>query len=214
MIETAEAPRLFLVTPPDLDPATFPERLRAALSATDIAAVLIASEGRAPAEDIAKELTPLIQEAGAAALIAGDTRLAGHVQADGVQVASGLADLKLAIRSFQPKRIVGAGNIDSRDSAMDAGDAGADYVFFGRPHGDTHDEPHPKALEFAAWWSEVTDVPAVMMAGRSLLSLEATAMTGAAFVAVNQAIWAHPAGPVDAVRLAADSLRAARRNAA
>jgi thiamine-phosphate pyrophosphorylase len=214
VIEAAEATRLFLVTPPDADPARFPDRLRAALSAADIAAVLIASEGRAAVEGFAAELTPIIQEAGAAALIADDTRLAGHARADGVQIGGSLSDLEAAIRSFHPKRIVGAANIGSRDEAMDAGEVGADYVFFGRPHGDTHDEPHPKAIELAGWWSEMTAVPGVLMAGRSLASIETAAATGAAFVAVNQAVWAHPAGPAEAVRLAVAAIRGARRDAA
>ena len=214
MIETAEATRLFLVTPPDADPASFPDRLRAALSAGNIAAVLIAGDGRWRIEEIAAELTPIIQEAGAAALVAGDTRLAGHAKADGVHIASGLSDLRLAIRSFHSKRIVGAGNITSRDAAMDAGEAGADYLFFGRPHGDTHDEPHPKALELNAWWSEITEVPAVMMCGRSLASIETAAATGAAFVALNSAVWEHPAGPAEAVRLATESLGGVQRSAA
>lgn len=214
MIETAEATRLFLVTPPDADPARFPGQLRAALSAADIAAVLIAGKGSAPAEELAAELTPIIQEAGAAALIADDTRLAGHTRADGVQIGGNLSDLEAAVRSFHPKRIVGAANIRSRDAAMDVGEAGADYVFFGRPHGDTHDESHPKAVELAEWWSETTEVPAVLMAGRSLASIETAAATGAAFVAVNQAVWTHPAGPAEAVRLAVEFFGGARRSAA
>ena len=43
-----------------------------------------------------------------------------------------------------PKRIVGAGNLTSRHAAMQAGELEPDYLFFGRPHGDTHDAPHPE----------------------------------------------------------------------
>ena len=128
----------------------FPPRLAEALAGGDVAAVLIASEAQMRAS---RALVPVIQAAGAAALVVDDTRLAGHVQADGVHVESGLEDLRLAVESFRPKRIVGAGNLHSRHAAMQVGELDIDYLFFGRPHGDTHDGAHPKALDLAEWWS-------------------------------------------------------------
>ena len=97
---------------------------------------------------------------------------------------------------------------------MEAGEAGVDYLFFGRPHGDTHDEPHPKALDLAEWWSELMEVPAVVMAGRSLDSVGEAAATGAAFVAVHQAVWSNEAGPGEAVRAANAVLAEEGRRAA
>lgn len=213
MPESAEPLRIFLVTPQRADPERFAPLLREALAGADVAAVLL-DGGAADAEAFAAALTPIVQAAGAAALIPDDTRLAGHVKADGVHVGTGLADLRLAVESFHPKRIVGAGNVHSRHAAMEAGEAGADYIFFGRPHGDTHDAPHPKALELAAWWSEIMAVPAVAMAGRSLESVAEAAATGAAFVALNEAVWSHPEGPRAAVRAASGMLRQEGRDAA
>jgi thiamine-phosphate pyrophosphorylase len=131
-----------------------------------------------------------------------------------VHIAKGIGDLRIAVESARGKWTVGAGSLYSRHAAMEAGEAGADYVFFGRPHGDTHDAPHPKALELAEWWSEVMQVPAVMMAGRSLDGVVEAAATGAAFVALHEAVWSHPNGPGEAVRianaaLAGEGLRAA-----
>jgi thiamine-phosphate pyrophosphorylase len=210
MSENAEPTRLFLVTPKAAEAASFAPLLEEALSAGDVAAVLIADGGEA----LASACVPIIQAAGAAALVADDTRLAGHVKADGVHVTTGLEDLKLAIESFRPKRIVGAGGLFSRHAAMEAGEANADYLFFGRPHGDTHDAPHPKALELAEWWAELMQIPAVVMAGRSLESVAEAAATGADFVAVNDAVWSHTGGPRDAVRIALAALREEGRRAA
>jgi len=210
MTERNEPTRLFLVTPPDIDAERLPPLLGAALAGGDVAAVLIADGSEA----LAAALVPLVQQAGAAALIRNDTRLAGHVKADGVHIDTGIADLKLAADSFRPKRIVGAGNLTARHAAMEAGEAGVDYVFFGDPHGDTHDEPHPKALDLAEWWAELMEIPAVIMAGRSLESVAAAAATGAAFVAVNQAVWESAAGPGEAVATANAVLRREGRQAA
>lgn len=202
------------MTPAAAGAEDFPPRLAEALAAGDVAAVLICAAGHPRAtEELADRIVPLIQEAGAAALIADDTRIAGRVGADGVHVGSGLGDLRMAVSSLKPKRIVGAGNLASRHTAMEAGEIGADYVFFGRPHGDTHDAPHPKALDLAEWWSDLMAVPAVIMGGRALATIGAATATGAAFVALNEAVWAHPAGAGEAVRQAVAALQATARPA-
>jgi thiamine-phosphate pyrophosphorylase len=209
MTERSEGARLYLVTPPAIEPDAFAVGLAEALSAGDVAAVLITTEtaGREN-EAIAAKLVPIIQDAGAAALVCDDTRLAGRVGADGVHIGFGSGDLIATLEKFRGKRIVGVADLRTRHAAMQAGESGADYVFFGRPHGDTHEAPHPKALELAEWWSEVMEIPAVVMAGRSLTSIADAAATGAAFVAVHQAVWSHEAGPGEAIRRALAALRA------
>jgi thiamine-phosphate pyrophosphorylase len=211
MADSSETTRLFLVTPPLIDAAGFASRLAEALAGGDVAAVLIASEAD---ENVIGALVPIIQNAGAAAIVAYDTRLAGHVRADGVHIESGIEDLRLAVASFRPKRIVGAGNLHSRHAAMEAGELDLDYLFFGRPHGDTHDDAHPKALDLAEWWSELMQIPAAIMGGRSLDSVAEAASTGAAFLALHDAVWSHPGGPGEAVRLAQAMLGDAGRRAA
>lgn len=215
MTASAEPTRLLLLTPPRPDRAEFPELLSQALAGGDVAAVLIATGATEPeAEALAADLVPIIQRAGAAALVIDDTRVAGRLKADGVQIGTGLGDLRTAVESFGGKRTVGAGNIHSRHTAMDAAEIGADYIFFGRLHGDTHDDPHPKALELAEWWSAVTEVPAVLMGGRSIASVADAAEAGVAFVALNEAVWGHAAGPAAAIRAAHEALAGAGRRAA
>lgn len=214
MQDEAEPTRLFLVTPRQADASTFAGQLSEALAAGDVAAVLIVAGGEEEAAALGATLVPIIQAAGAAALIADHTRIAGRLKADGVHVGSGAGDLRIAVEAFRPKQIVGAGNLHSRHAAMEAAESGADYVFFGRPHGDTHDAPHPKALDLAEWWSELMEIPAVVMAGRSLEGVGEAVATGAAFVALNDAVWSHAGGPGDAVRRALEAIRGEGRRAA
>ena len=209
MPDQSESPRLFLVTPPAVDADSFPALLGDVLRAADFAAVLTPSS-----EAIAGKLVPIIQAAGAAALVPDDTRIAGRIKADGVHVGTGLGDLRMAVDSFRGTKVVGAGNIHSRHTAMEAGEIGADYLFFGRPHGDSHPEAHPKALDLAEWWSELMEIPAVVMAGDDVESIAAAASTGSAFVAVHDAIWSHPAGAAEAARSAAAILASPGRRAA
>lgn len=214
MTDSADFARIFLVTPARADVSLFPDLLRETLAVTDVAAVLVAAPEGLSLTDFAAGVVPIIQDAGAAALIADDSRIAGRLKADGVHIGTGFGDLRTAAEALRPARIVGAGNIHSRHAAMEAGEAGADYIFFGRPHGDTHDEAHPKALDLAEWWSDLMEIPAVMMAGRSVESLNAAAATGVGFVALHQAVWGHASGPAEALRRAADRLGAAGRRAA
>jgi thiamine-phosphate pyrophosphorylase len=210
MTEAAQSTRLFLVAPASADAPSFPARFAEALSAGDVAAVLLPPD---PA-GLAAELVAIAQKAGAAALVADDTRIAGRLGADGVHVGTGLPDVRRAVESFRPNRIVGAGNLYTRHAAMEAGEAGVDYVFFGRPRGDTHPDPHPKALDLAEWWSELMEVPAVVMAGRSLDSVELAVRTGAAFVALHEAVWSHGDGPAEALRKARRALDIPKRRVA
>jgi thiamine-phosphate pyrophosphorylase len=95
--------------------------------------------------------------------------------------------------------IVGAGSVRTRHSAMQAGETGADYVFFGKPHGDIRPEAHHKNLDLAEWWCDIVQVPAVVMAGSVIDSVKDVAATGAEFIALHQACWAHSSGPARAV---------------
>jgi len=212
MPDPADVARLFLVTPANIDREGFAARLREALAAGDVAAVLIAAS---PATDAAaREIVAIVQSAGAAALIPDDTRLADRLNADGVHVSGGIDALRAAVDSLRPRRIVGAGNLSARHAAMQAGEVEPDYVFFGRPHGDTHDMPHPKALELAEWWSDLLELPAVIMAGCSIDSVTTAAATGADFVALHDAVWSHPEGAGAAVRQAMMALERNGRRAA
>jgi thiamine-phosphate pyrophosphorylase len=208
--------RLCLVTPPSGDPAAFAGSLSDALAGGDVASVIIPGKADDPAnlQKTAELFVPAAQKRGAAAFVVNDTRVAGRVRADGVHVDTGLADLKAAIARFQPKQMVGAGGIASRDDAMAFGEAGADYLFFGRLDGDSARTIFPRALEQAAWWSAVTNVPAIVMGGNAVASAAEAAREGVEFVALSRAVWDDPRGPGAAVAEACDLLAAIAREAA
>lgn len=193
-------PRLVLVTPAGID-ATFGPRLTDALAGGDVAAVIVpldavAESGR---QEVADALVPLIQEAGAAAILGGDTRIVGRAKADGLHAASLGEDFTDAVNAFSGKRIVGVGSIRSRDEAMTAGEAGADYLFFGLLDATESPEAHRKTIALGEWWAELFEVPAIALAGSDLASVDDLAETGVEFVALRAAVWEHPEGPRAAV---------------
>ncbi|WP_181703102.1 thiamine phosphate synthase [Chthonobacter albigriseus] len=193
--------RLYLVTPRQIDLQTFPALLEAALAGGDVASLLIAPEVSADAhlQRIAEALVPIAQARDVAALVIDDTRAMGRSKADGLHVEAGITALAEAVEKLEGRAIVGAGNLKTRHEAMEAAEAGTDYVMFGLLSREDDDETHRKTLDFAWWWAEMFEIPCVALAGRSLESVEETAETGAEFVAVRSFVWDHPDGPGAAV---------------
>jgi len=184
-------PRLFLVTPPAFDTAEMAAKLQQAFTGGDIACVLIYMPG-AGTKDVqaaADVLVPVIQAGGAAAIVYRDTQAAGRSGADGVHVDTSLEDVKLAVESFQPERIVGTGGTKLKHDAMEWAETGVDYLFFGKLDLAEKDSAYDKTLRNAAWWAELFETPCVAMAGNSLDKLGDVAATGADFVALKDAVW-------------------------
>ncbi|WAJ30400.1 thiamine phosphate synthase [Antarcticirhabdus aurantiaca] len=191
--ETIRPRLVLLMTEPGHEDAE--QRLKAALSGGDVASVILAGAGldEARFQAAAERLVPLIQEAGAAAIVADDTRCAGRVKADGIHLTAGDAEeLAETVKRFSPKLIVGGSGFETRHEALDAGEALPDYLFFGRFAGDTDEAPHRKTLDMAEWWAAIVEVPCIALGGSSVESLSAVAATGAEFVALARAVFEAP----------------------
>lgn len=204
--------RLCLVTPAELDAAHFAPVLDSTLRSGDVASLILDLAHLDPdaALSAAERLVPIAQANGVAAIIAGDWSLVQASGADGVHVAAGQAELRRAVDTFHPDRIVGGGGLKTRHDAMLAGETDCDYLFFGRLDGDTADEIFDKALDMAAWWSVVFEIPAMVMGGRTLGSVIEAVDARVEFVVLRDAVWLHPEGPSAAVA-EANRLIAARQ---
>ena len=208
--------RLCLVTPPAFDADSFAPRLADALAGVDVASLIITAHGKDPTamQRAAEALAPIAEARGVASLIHNDTRIAARTRADGVHIDTGGEDLAAALEAFRKKKIVGAGNARSRHEALELAELEPDYLFFGRLDGDTADGIFPAALDLAAWWSSVTIIPAIVMGGRKLASVDEAAANGIAFVALSSAIWNDARGPAAAVAEVAERLAMVREPAA
>jgi len=195
--------RLYLVTPPALDPLRFRDALTQALDAGDVACVQLRLKDAADDEirracDI---LQPIAQRRGAAFLLNDRPDLAAQAGCDGVHVGQEDASYEEARRLLGADRIVGVTCHDSRHLAIDAAEAGADYVAFGAFFATTTKPSRYRAsLDLLAWWSEVMTVPSVAIGGITPQNCAALVAAGADFLAVVSAVWDHPDGPGAAVR--------------
>ena len=195
-----ERSRLVLIVPSFADADTAAARLSAALSGGDVASVIIPQYelDETAFQTLAGKLVPLAQQAGAAAVVAGDTRVAARVQADGVHIEGSVADLADIVRRFGGKIIVGCGGAKTRDDALELGEMQPDYMFFGRFGYDNKPEAHKRNLSLGGWWSQMIEVPCIVLGGSDLASVADVAAAGVEFVALGEAVFG-ASDPAEAV---------------
>ena len=196
--------RLYLITPPAIDDLTaFAGQLETALAAGDVAALQIRLK---PADDAAllaavEALAPVARARDVAVLLNDRPDLAARSGCDGVHIGQSDASLAEARRLMGPDAMIGVTCHDSRELAMDAAEAGADYVAFGAFFPTTTKETaHRPDPEILTIWQETVEVPCVAIGGVTPANAGQLARAGADFVAVSAAVWSHPDGPAAAVR--------------
>ena len=193
--------RLVLIAPPPETAANDEAHLEAALAAGDVASLIIPDYGQDEVsfQARAERLTPLAQSRNVAVMIAGAPRIAARVKADGIHFEGALEDLAEIIEKYQDRMMIGAGGVKTRDDALQYGELQPDYLFFGRFGYDNKPEPHPRNLALGAWWSEMVEIPCIVMAGNTVASVEPVAACGADFTALSAAVFADEADPAAAV---------------
>lgn len=200
---TETACRLYLVTPPALEPAAFAPKLTEALDAGDVACVQLrlkdcSDDAVRRACDV---LRPIAQDRGVAFILNDHPELARETGCDGVHVGQKDTPYAQARRIVGNDAIVGVTCHDSRHLAMEAGEAGADYVAFGAFFPTTtKDAQHKAEPELLQWWSELMEVPCVAIGGITQENCGPLVQAGADFLAVVGAVWNHPDGPGAAVK--------------
>jgi thiamine-phosphate pyrophosphorylase len=196
--------RLYLITPPKFELGSFAEILKAALGAGDVACVQLRLKD-AGDDDIrraANALLPVTQSAGAAFILNDRPDIAAAINADGVHVGQDDASYAEARAAMGPDRIVGVTCHNSRHLAVEAADAGADYVAFGAFFPTTtKDQVKAQASpEILSWWSETMVAPCVAIGGITPANARPLIEAGADFLAVSSGVWAHEQGPEAAVK--------------
>ena len=185
--------RLMLVTPPVADAEAMAFRLMQAMAGGDIAAILLRlapGDDRSRIERV-KRLAGPVQTNNVALVVADSALVAARGGADGVHLTGGPAAVSEARSSLKSERIIGIGGLRARHDAMDAGEAGVDYVMFGEPRPDGSLPPLAAVIERAGWWAEIFETPCVAYAPDAE-SIPALVETGAEFVALGA--WAFEEG--------------------
>ena len=195
--------RLYLISPPKLSAQNFITPLREALDGGDVASFQLRLKD--VDDDVIRRATdllrPIVQAHGAAFILNDRPDLAAELGCDGVHVGQEDASYADARAAMGPSGIVGVTCHDSRHLAMEAAEAGADYVAFGAFFPTRTKEPKTQAdPELLRMWSEATVVPCVAIGGITIANAPVLIEAGADFLAVSAGVWEHPDGPEAAVK--------------
>jgi len=195
--------RLYLITPPRLDDlAGFGRSLAHALDAGDVAALQIRLKD--VGDDIiaaaCEAFMPIAQARGVAVILNDRPDLAAALGCDGVHIGQSDAGYAEARRAVGKDGMVGVTCHDSRHLAMEAAEAGADYVAFGAFFPTTTKDALTRAdPEILTIWHETMEVPCVAIGGITAANARRLAAAGADFLAVSGGVWNH-ADPAAAVK--------------
>ncbi|QIL02193.1 thiamine phosphate synthase [Sphingomonas sinipercae] len=189
---TRTAPaQLYLISPQDVG-GVFPDRLKAALEGGSVGAFQLRVKD-VPDHDLARLAEPLQRicaDADVAFIVNDSIALAKRLGADGVHLGQRDGDIREARAELGPDAQIGKTCHDSRHFAMEAGEAGADYVAFGAFYPTTTKpsdyRPDPAML---SWWSSLFEIPCVAIGGITPDNARPLVAAGADFLAVCQAVW-------------------------
>jgi thiamine-phosphate pyrophosphorylase len=193
--------KLYLISPPSIDTG-FAETLAAALDAGPVAAFQLRLKGidEHRITDLARPLQAVCASREVAFIINDSIGLAKRLDADGVHLGQDDGDPREARQILGPQAQIGVTCHDSRHLAMEAGEAGADYVAFGAfyPTG-TKETKHKPDLSILGWWSTLFELPCVAIGGITPDNAAPLIAAGADFLAVSGSVWNDPDGPAAAV---------------
>jgi thiamine-phosphate pyrophosphorylase len=198
----ARAPcQLYIISPARIG-AEFADTLKEALDGGPVAAFQLRLKDLPDDEVLrAAELLMPICAARETAFILNDRMdLAKACGADGVHLGQSDGDPREARLLLGPAAQIGRTCHDSRHLAMEAGEAGVDYVAFGafyptKTHATTY-RPDPSIL---GWWSRLFEIPCVAIGGINPDNARALVEAGADFLAACSYVWDHEKGPGAAV---------------
>src|SRR5437762_7849970 len=193
--------KLYLISPQEVG-GTFPDRLRAAVD-RGVAAAFQLRVKDMDEHDLARLAEPLQRigaDANVAFIVNDSMALAKRIGADGVHLGQSDGDVREARALLGSSAQIGKTCHDSRHLAMDAGEAGADYVAFGAFYPTTtkpsHYRPEPSIL---TWWSTLFEIPCVAIGGITPVNAKPLVEAGADFLAMCQEVWGKD-NPAAAVR--------------
>lgn len=185
------ATQLYLISPLDVG-GTFPDRLARALDAAPVAAFQfrVKDIDEHQAARLAEPLQAICAARDVAFIVNDSIALAKRIGADGVHLGQGDGTVADARQRLGRDAQIGVTCQGSRHLAMEAGDAGADYVAFGAFFpSSTKDTEHRAELDVLTWWHDLMEIPCVAIGGITPENCAPLVEAGADFLAVSGAVW-------------------------
>lgn len=199
-------PQLYLIAPRNIGIEELSPKMEEACKSKNIASLLLSL----PEDDIrsqinyVKTVAPIAQKYDTAVVLYGEIyedlgQVALHGGADGVHVSGVGQHVRMLRDILGTDRILGVGDLTTKDDAMRAGEEGADYLLFGKDHKNQKNNSLSEVFEQASWWAEIFEIPCVAYAD-SLNNFKVLATSGAEFIAIDNLVWNHGNGAEEAVK--------------
>ena len=194
---------LYLITPPKIGINAFAEELAATLDAGPVACLQLRLKDASDDEikRAAEMLLPVCHERGVPMLMNDRPDLALLTGCDGVHIGQQDTPYDEARRILGGDAMIGVTCHNSLHLAMEAAEAGADYVAFGAFYPtETKEIRHRAEIGTLQTWASISTIPCVAIGGITLDNAEPLIDAGADFLSVIAAVWKHPDGPGTAVK--------------
>ncbi|HKT85749.1 MAG TPA: thiamine phosphate synthase [Novosphingobium sp.] len=186
-----EPTQLYLISPLEVG-GDFGTRLARALEAAPVAAFQFRVKGvdQHEAARLAEPLRTICARRDVAFIVNDSISLAKRIGADGVHLGQDDGTVEEAREALGRAAQIGVTCHDSRHLAMEAGEAGADYVAFGAFFPTTTKQvKHTAGLDLLEWWQALFEIPCVAIGGITPENCGPLVAAGADFLAVSSAVW-------------------------
>ena len=183
--------QLYLISPLEVG-GTFPERLARALDTGAVAAFQFRVKGLDDhaAATLAEPLRQICADRDCSFIVNDSIALAKRLGADGVHLGQTDGSVAEAREVLGREAQIGVTCHASRHMALEAGEAGADYVAFGAFFDSpTKPSEHRPELDILEWWQTFFELPCVAIGGITPANCAPLVRAGADFLAVSNAVW-------------------------
>jgi thiamine-phosphate pyrophosphorylase len=145
-------------------------------------------------------LMPIAHKHEVAFILNDDPDRAAKYDCDGVHVGQDDMTAHDARKVIGDDKILGVTCHDSKHLAMEAGEAGADYVAFGAFYDTQTKQAKTQASpDILTFWQEFVELPCVAIGGITPDNAAPLAEAGADFIAASAGVWHHADGAAAAI---------------
>ncbi len=201
---------LYLISPPQFDPATFAQALEEVLAACHAPVFQLRmkqdAEGLVTADDdailsAAKILQPICRSHNVQFIINDAAHLIKEAGADGAHIGIDDGEVAQVRAAIGEEVVLGVSCYGSIDRAMEAGEQGADYVAFGAFYPTTTKTPRARPKpDLLTQWVSIATPACVAIGGITPHNAAPLIEAGADYLAVVSYIWNHPEGAATAAK--------------
>lgn len=202
MLSNKSSTKLYLITPPKININKFAISLSEVLKTSLVSCLQLRLKDVKDKDIIeaARILKPICSNYNVPFILNDRLDLVRELEVDGVHLGQEDASISEARKLLGPNAIIGASCYNSKHQAMEAAEAGANYVAFGAFFDTKTKNPKTRAkINTIKDWVFISDVPCVAIGGINPSNCIELVSAGVDFLAVIGCIWNSNEDPKSAI---------------